>query len=93
MFDSAKVTLNYKEFQELVETNNEIKEKIKEQDKLVDELIKEREENKYVQALDAIERILVKAYETSRIANKNKLISAAIDIYCTTFDIPKEELF
>lgn len=92
MFDSAKVTLNYKEFQELVETNNELKEKIKEQDKLIDEFIEEREHNTYVQALDKIEKILVKAYE-AKPSKKNESISEAIDVYCETFGIPREELF
>lgn len=90
MFESAKVTVDYKEFQLLVEAKKELALTVKRQD----EIIESFEDNKYVQALDKIEKILVKACKPGvKVIEKSRLIHQALDVYCETFDIPKEELF
>ena len=91
MFNTAKVTLDYKEFQSLIEKNEELEEQNKKLSKMFDEAMNDLESNKYIMALNDIEHRLQKATDANRLAGKQKHIDEALDIYCKVFDIPNRE--
>lgn len=87
MLDTATVTLSYKEFKELVDKAEaaDLKEKI------VEELIQEREEGKPIKALDKIIDLLSSAFE-AKSKDKQDYILKCIEYYCNAFDIPVKEI-
>ncbi|MBU3208541.1 hypothetical protein KPL28_02690 [Clostridium algidicarnis] len=88
MLESATVTLGYKEFKSLVDKS----ERLRRNEKLIEDFIKEREDKKAVKALDNILDLLIEASECKTSKDKQGFILNCIEIYSTTFDIPLEEL-
>lgn len=86
--ESATVTLNYKEFKDLVDKAEQLEEK----EELIKDFIKEKEDKKEIEALDNISDLLIQASECKTSRDKQNLIVQCIEMYSTTFDIPLEEL-
>lgn len=91
MLESAKVTLSYKEFTEIVNTNEKL---TKENEKLLERAKKQDEEfekNIFVKALDEIEQLMQSA-KIKNTLNKKDLIKETLKIYCRVFDISEKEV-
>lgn len=87
MLDTATVTLSYKEFKELVDKTELVGEK----EKIIKELIEEREEGKPIKALDTIIDLLSSAFE-AKAKDKQEYILKCIECYCNAFNIPAKEI-
>lgn len=87
MLESATVTLKYSDFKELTDQVEELKES----EKMLDEFLQEKEEQKEVKAMDEIVDLLTDANEAKTLKKKQELIIKCIEVYCNTFDIPIEE--
>ncbi|APM37344.1 hypothetical protein [Clostridium kluyveri] len=88
MLDTATVTLSYKEFQELINKNNEA-ECYRQKVHALRKKLESRDERK---ALDSIVDILFKANDSKTAKEKQAYIRECLEIYCKTFDISIEEL-
>lgn len=93
MIEGAKITMNYEDFKCIEQDLEYAKKEAEKYKKLFEEAVDDLESDKYVKALNDMERELSKSYKQERktLATKQSCINKALDIYCKVFDIPSRE--
>lgn len=88
MLESAKVTLDYKEFKELLD-KADMSEMLDKENLRLEKELEDRNERK---VLDEISDILIEASNCKTLKGKQTYIEKCIEAYCKTFNIPIKEL-
>lgn len=87
MLESAKVTLDYNDLQELIEEKEELKNEIKFYKDMEESLDKEG----YLKLLDKIEILVNKAVKAKTLKENREILKEVQREYCDFFQIPEGE--
>lgn len=92
MLEKATVTMPYRELQELIDENKNLKDKLSEFKSMKTMSDEDFENDPFKQGLDKIFNLLEKASEKIDTHEKQYFIYKAMEQYCNTFDIPINEI-
>lgn len=87
MLESAKVTLDYNDLQELIEEKEELKNQIRFYKDMEESLDKEG----YLKLLDKIEILVDKAVKAKTLKENREILKEVQKEYCDFFQIPEGE--